>query len=443
MSARSSVPLLLGVVIWTAVRVVYGGWVELSEDEAYYWVWSERLAWGYYDHPPAVAALIRAGTVLLGKTEAAVRLVPVLLGGFAALLAGAAVPAEHRERTVLALLSLPLFALGGLLATPDVPLLFCWVLGLFAAQRERWALVGLAAGGAMLSKYTGVLLLPLLVLGRPSSLRGPGPYLAALLAGLIYAPNLLWNLDHGLISWRFQLEHVAQAPDRLAFVGAQLALCGLLAPAVFGWAAVGWRGRPEERQAWWASVPLLVVALAAGGEANWAAPAYAGLLIGLGHRGGRWDRLSWGGIGVNTVLVLIVMAHFLTPLTDLPRDPRQRLAGGKTLGMAVEAHGVPAVYTSRYQEAALIHFYGGVPAHALPELGRADQYDLWPVELADEALFVRPWRGSAPVATDALGYERDRPGTIQAALATTDPLGARDAGSWQVYPIRRSAEETP
>ncbi len=454
---RGPLGLLLAVVAWTVLRVVYAGWIELSEDEAYYWVWSERLAWGYYDHPPAVAGLIRLGTVLLGKSEAGVRLVPVVLASFAALLAGTAVaptgpggaplpPAarqEAQERTVLALLSLPLFGLGGLLATPDTPLALCWVAGTVAALRGRWALVGLAAGGAMLSKYTGVLLLPLLVLGRPAALRGRGPYLAAAIALVIYLPNLLWNLDHDLISLRFQLEHVAQEPDRLAFIGAQLGLAGMLAPAVLAWVAVGWRGSPDERLLWWSSVPLLGVAVWAGGEANWAAPAYLGILMGLGQRGGRWARAVWGGIGVNALLIAVVMAHFLSPLVDLPRDPRTRLAGGKTLGMAVESHQVPAVYTSRYQEAALIHFYGGVPAHALPELGRADQYDLWPIQLADDALFVRPWRGSARVATDALGYTRDSPGIVQAAVHTTDPLGARDAGAWQIYPIHRPPSATP
>jgi hypothetical protein len=34
----------------------------LAFDEAYYWQWSKNLAWGYYDHPPLIAFMIRAGT---------------------------------------------------------------------------------------------------------------------------------------------------------------------------------------------------------------------------------------------------------------------------------------------------------------------------------------------------------------------------------------------
>ena len=39
--------------------------LDLYADEAYYWMWSRRLAIGYFDHPPMVAWLIRAGTALL------------------------------------------------------------------------------------------------------------------------------------------------------------------------------------------------------------------------------------------------------------------------------------------------------------------------------------------------------------------------------------------
>ena len=51
----------------------------LSADEAYYWLWSEHLAAGYYDHPPAIAFLIRCGTWLSATAEWGVRFAGVLL----------------------------------------------------------------------------------------------------------------------------------------------------------------------------------------------------------------------------------------------------------------------------------------------------------------------------------------------------------------------------
>ena len=60
-------------------RGLVAGLTPLSYDEAYYWLWSKTLAGGYYDHPPAIAFVIRAGTMLFGDTSLGVRFIPWLL----------------------------------------------------------------------------------------------------------------------------------------------------------------------------------------------------------------------------------------------------------------------------------------------------------------------------------------------------------------------------
>ena len=74
--ARVSLALVALLLILRAVMAVL---LPLSADEAYYWLWSKHLAAGYFDHPPMIAWLIRAGTLLLGDTAAGVRLMGVLL----------------------------------------------------------------------------------------------------------------------------------------------------------------------------------------------------------------------------------------------------------------------------------------------------------------------------------------------------------------------------
>src|SRR5215469_123838 len=54
-------------------RIALAAASDLSEDEAYYWLWSTHLAAGYYDHPPMIAYWIRAGTSLFGQTAFGVR----------------------------------------------------------------------------------------------------------------------------------------------------------------------------------------------------------------------------------------------------------------------------------------------------------------------------------------------------------------------------------
>jgi len=68
------------------VRLFFAARLPLVPDETYYWDWSRHLASGYFDHPPMIAVLIRAGTFLGGDTALAVRVFPVMAGALAALL---------------------------------------------------------------------------------------------------------------------------------------------------------------------------------------------------------------------------------------------------------------------------------------------------------------------------------------------------------------------
>ncbi len=61
------------------LRLVVAAVTPITFDEAYYWTWSKHLAGGYYDHPPAVALVIRLGTMIAGDTPLGVRLVAILL----------------------------------------------------------------------------------------------------------------------------------------------------------------------------------------------------------------------------------------------------------------------------------------------------------------------------------------------------------------------------
>jgi 4-amino-4-deoxy-L-arabinose transferase-like glycosyltransferase len=57
------------VLALLVLRLLAAAWTPLTFDEAYYWIWSKHLAGGYYDHPPMVALVIRAGTMIAGDTE--------------------------------------------------------------------------------------------------------------------------------------------------------------------------------------------------------------------------------------------------------------------------------------------------------------------------------------------------------------------------------------
>ena len=71
--------LLLFILIFFVVNLLQSFYTGLLEDEAYYWVWSRELAWGYFDHPPMVALWAAIGSTLFSGELGIVRRVDRLL----------------------------------------------------------------------------------------------------------------------------------------------------------------------------------------------------------------------------------------------------------------------------------------------------------------------------------------------------------------------------
>lgn len=457
--------LAQGTAILTAamlLRLAIAGSLPLVDDEAYYWTWSTRLAAGYYDHPPAIAWIIAAGTAVFGKTALGVRAGGIVLTFVATLPLLTLV--ESPVLLAMVLSSLPLFALGGILATPDIPLIAGWMLALAGVSRMgdsrhpwRWALLaGLGGGLAALGKYTAWGFWPLaigaaLTLPKPQrTSRTFAVLLAALVALGTSAPNLLWNADHDWVSVRFQLNHglSATVPPGIAgaleFAAAQLGLGG---GVLFGAGlAAAWAHRRSgeiARFAVFTSVPVLafftLAATRSHPEANWAAPAFVGLAVLLaGPKGAiptpRITRTAWIGSGIALTLCAGVVVHAFHPFLRIPNDPAARLGKGAQLASPVEAWGIPSVWTPRYQEAALLRWYGGpglAGVTTVPGIDRTDQFDLWRAEDAPterDGLFVRSWRAAEPVVLTLC--EHGGPNLVEAhddAGAVTD--------RWQVYEV--------
>ena len=63
------------IVLGLLARWIYlaSGLIELSQDEAYQWLWSKHLALAYFSKPLGIAFLQRAGTLVGGDTGFGVR----------------------------------------------------------------------------------------------------------------------------------------------------------------------------------------------------------------------------------------------------------------------------------------------------------------------------------------------------------------------------------
>src|SRR6185312_15696959 len=225
---RNTVLTILALI---ALRLLAAAWTPITFDEAYYWTWSKHLAGGYYDHPPMVARVIRAGTMIAGDTELGVRLVSVLLAlpmSYAVYRTASILFGGARIGVVAALLlnATLMVSVGTMIVTPDSPLLVTSSFVLFflaklleSARGAWWLAVGVAVGAALLSKYSALffgpaILIWLLVIPKQRRwLLTPWPYLGGLIALVIFSPVILWNADHQWVSFIKQMADRARVED--------------------------------------------------------------------------------------------------------------------------------------------------------------------------------------------------------------------------------------
>src|ERR1700738_4400760 len=199
------------IAAMTVLRVIYAGAIDLRTDEAYYWTWSEENVLSFLDYPPMIAWFIRFGTAIFGDTNLGVRFAGILAMLITQLLLADIVRrVTHNFRAVVLAVLLPEAALyyGLLMAkvSPDVALIpfataMVWALiRLHESGDARWWLAaGGVAGLGVVAEFTAVMLIPAVAAfmlvpdWRRRWLLSPYPWLAALIAVVLFLPVLIWN----------------------------------------------------------------------------------------------------------------------------------------------------------------------------------------------------------------------------------------------------------
>jgi hypothetical protein len=339
--------LALGIVL----RFLLAESIGLGVDESYAVAVSRQFSPSYFDHPPLHFWIVGAIAKLShSESREVVRLPFVLCFALTTWLMyrlGARLFGERAGAVAAILLNVSaVFSLStGGWVLPDGPLMLLMLasvltlVGVLFEQSPsyataRWVLAGLLAGLAMLSKYHGIFVLAgtfLFLLTSPQHrrwLRTPGPYLGALVALACLTPVIVWNADHGWVSFLFQGARATgsggvHVDTMLTNIGGQAAwvLPWIWVPLV----VVLWRGLsagPIDARRWFlvclALGPIAIFTLislrGSVGLPHWQAPGYLMLFPLLGtavavrlERGDalarRWLRASvWGFLALVTVL---------------------------------------------------------------------------------------------------------------------------------------------
>jgi dolichol-phosphate mannosyltransferase len=333
----------VGIIVYAfALRLVYAGSVELMPEETYYWNYSQHLDFGYLDHPPMVAWLIRVGTAIFGQSEFGVRAGALCSGVVTSIFIFKLARNLYGRSAALAALmltqALPFFFLSGFLMTPDAALTAAWAASLYFLERallggqsRAWWFLGLCLGLGLISKYSiallGVAALAFMIWDRPSRrwLRRPEPYVAALIAFLIFLPVILWNARHDWVSFAFQTSRRLAEQPQFALHKLIGSIIVLITPTGVVAAAEVLLSRTQRdlqalrpRRLWTLSllIPLSVFttfSLRHEVKLDWTGPSWAALLPVMGFamtrgedlssRCARWVRAAW----TPTILVFMLI----------------------------------------------------------------------------------------------------------------------------------------
>ncbi|UCE59163.1 MAG: glycosyltransferase family 39 protein [Phycisphaerales bacterium] len=193
-------------------------------DEFYFIACGEYLDCGYVDHAPLIAVVAKLSRLLLGDSLFAIRFLPALAGAFTVVLAGRLTREMGGTRFAQCLAALvviiaPVYLYAGnmLCIAAFEPLFwtsasYLVVLVLRYNRPRLWLAVGLVCGLGLLNKHSMLLwgfglVVGLLLTSARRQLGSRWLWLGGLVALIVFAPNLAWQIQHDWPTLRF-IQHI-------------------------------------------------------------------------------------------------------------------------------------------------------------------------------------------------------------------------------------------
>ncbi|HSB92892.1 MAG TPA: glycosyltransferase family 39 protein, partial [Flavitalea sp.] len=386
---------------WFLLNFIQAWATGLFDDEAYYWIYSKFPAWGYFDHPPMIAMLIKAGTAIFNG-ELGVRFFIVILNVLTIFIIENLLEKKNPWLFYSICGSIAVAQIGGIIAVPDLPLLFFVSLYFLLYKRftQNMNLVNsflLAVGISLMlySKYHGVLIVLFTLLSNPRLLTRYQTYVAAVISFILFLPHIYWQFDHQLPSVQYHLFERNASHYKSAFtteyILGQVALAGPLIGWLFLYASMKYKPvSATEKALKWSLAGIYIFFLLSTFkgrvEANWTIPGFVGLIV-LSHQYlvQRPALQRWVYRTLPFTLLLVFAGRIYMGL-DLPKSEsfrKDEFHGNMESVRAIEARAKNEnlVVINSYQTPSKYWFYSGMPALGLNTAEyRRNNYNFWPIE---------------------------------------------------------------
>jgi len=405
-------PLIKGILLILILNLLQAYFTTVSEDEAYYWLWSQNPDWGYFDHPPMVAWWIAAGYSVF-QNELGLRLLTVVLNAGALFFFWKILKPETERQVRLfwiSVFSVVVVHVFGFLTTPDAPLLFFTLLYLYVLQEfisaqnlRHTLLLGLAMAGLMYSKYHGILviLFTLALLLTGGFYRKRQLYYAVFFGILLYLPHIVWLFAHDFIpvhyhffersadehfEWRKLFNYLG-----MYFLGASPLLSYFIIKSI-----VEFRSKDLFRRSVWClavfpGVFFFFSIFKDNVQPQWLLVSFVAMALLFywnysGKENLKWVfGLGWAGIILVLVFRILVAVPSVSPFSENETFARN-VAKFRPVHPVFEKYQEASVYTFFYpDQTALVHRTLG---------NRKSQFDLWNLQESvhgKTVTYISPW----------------------------------------------------
>lgn len=392
---------LLFYSTWFVLHCIQASNTELFDDEAYYWVYSKFPAWGYFDHPPVIAILIKGGYAIF-HNELGVRLLTIILSTASIFIIESLTEKKNPLLFYAICGSMALAQIGGMLAVPDAPLMFFVALYFYLYKRfienmslANTLLIGLAIALMFYTKYHALLIVLFTGLSNLTLFKQWQTYAACTFALLLFVPHLYWQHSNGYPSVQFHLFERNSAEYTIWYVAEYVVGQILLAGPIMGWLLLlaaflykptSWNERALKFTLVGIFIFFLLASLRGKTEANWTIPSYIGLIV-LSHQylltNAKLRKMLYVALPFTLVLVFtgrVIMMADLPPAWWIVKD---EFHDNKSFVKQVKsrAKDQPAVFLDTYQKPSKYWFYSGDSAFGLNTTTyRRNNYNFWPIE---------------------------------------------------------------
>lgn len=401
MNDRQLLHIFLG--IWFVINLIQAFFLDLTPDEAYYFVYAQNLAWGYFDHPPMIAALIKVGYALIAN-EVGVRLLSITMSTLALYLLWKMAAIQSIRLFLMTILSVGGIHLMSFHALPDVPLIFFTILYLYVVQQylnaPSWLNAFGIAGcvvGLMLSKYHGILVLFFTILAHPTLLLKRHFWGIALMTTVGLLPHFLWQYNHDFPSLTYHLVERNAAGYSILNSLKYMALQPLVAGPLIGfWLLYGaWKHQNQtifdgilSFILWGTYVFFLVSSFRGEVLLHWTAIALVPLIIKAlryfdsiiiqNLTSPLFKQIQWVfGISLMVVTALrVLLVYDFIPQFVVKHEALQ---GWSKWAQQIQqrANQRPVIFTNSYIDASRYWFYAKSPSFSYNNVAyRRNQYDL-------------------------------------------------------------------